>query len=136
MKRFCIIILIGLFLIQCKKEKNSCSCKSEACTEVFITLSINIKDQHSNPVVLDSFKTIKSANQLTLDLITEIPDYPKGTYSLISDRYLEKNNLCSEDYIFKGWIKDSLVIEKTFPVKNNCCHVEFTTPQKDIIISL
>lgn len=131
-----IWICVTLFFVQCNKNTDECACKSDFCTEMYATLSVKIKDQNSNPVELDSFTTIKVANQKVLDLTTSEPIYQKGTYPLISDSYLEKNNLCSEEYTFKGWIKDSLVVEKTFPIKNNCCHVEFTTPQEDIIISL
>lgn len=136
MKRFGILVLIGVFFVQCNKGINSCTCKSDICTEVYITLGLKIKDQYSNPVILDSFKTIKVDNQKVLDLSFSVPEIQEGYYPFISDSHLEKNKLCSEDYVFKGWIKDSLVVEKTIPVKNNCCHVEFATPQSDIIIQL
>lgn len=136
MKRLWAMILTGMLFIQCNKEKNACSCKNDVCTEVFVTLSVNIKDQNLQPVRLDSFQTVKVSNQNIIHLDPLISNLQKGEYAFISDAQLEKNNLCSEYYTFQGWIRDSLVVEKTIPIINNCCHVEFTSPQEDIIINL
>jgi len=134
-KLFIFSIIIGsFFFIGCKQKINHCSKKDLHCTKILKTIHITIKYKDQNPVQLDSI-VIKKAIPNTNILVTQPVNQPKGYYKLISD--LEKTEIekTGSEIVFCGYFQGVNIINKTFIVGHDCCHVELLSGNKVVTIA-
>ena len=118
-----MLIFLPLMLIKCE-DNDSENCEFALCTEEFrgIALMIKHKDDGSG-FVLSRF-TVKVLPE-NKDITLESSDLMKseGFYFITNDNELETfKNKCLE-VEFKGYVEDSLVIQKQFIIKGDCCHI-------------
>lgn len=141
MKRIPLLMLIVL-LVQCKKETSvdKCTCKETACTEIFATLMVKVKDTSGQPIRLDGYYTIHTSIPDTIylqtfDLYTDSVQKANGTYPVLDDNYLEAGGICSDNFEFVGFKDGKEIARKTYSIRINCCHVEWMEPYTDIIVT-
>jgi len=122
-----ICLLLVLFQISCNNtdEDSKTDCTNIACTEVYVTLVITLKDQNQNPVALDSFKVINLENGSDETILlspTELVHAQEfGRYPLIADGGIDKNQELQLQ--FKGFVNSQEVISSNYTAGTDCCHV-------------
>lgn len=128
--KFYILTILTLFVllqISCsdKDEDVDLDCANIACTEIYITLVITIKDENQNPVSLDYFEVInvKNGSDLTISLSPSELAHAKefGQYPLIADGGIDKNEELQLQ--FKGFVNNQEVISSNYTAGADCCHV-------------
>lgn len=121
-------IVLTTGLISCLKNGTG-----KVCTEIFISVTVTVKDQANNPVKLDSSYTKVLSNDKILRPFTGNMDMYPGTYVLISDGQLnqipENKNTNVKFIGFKGGQK---VVDEPFTVTQDGCHVDLVSGKTNI----
>lgn len=128
LKSFALLIILFTTLIY-----NSCNsnddCEKTACTEEFRTILVSIKDQNQNPIALDSFEVInlQNGNKMTVSLSASGFEMAQqsGQYPLVNDLSLKTNQ--ERQVQFKGFIDNQEVINSTYKVSTDCCHINLVS---------
>jgi|TARA_B110000459_G_C16302492_1_gene355553 hypothetical protein len=135
MKKLKIIasfLITGAFFTACKEEITECDIDGAICTELFKVVSVEVKDESDQPILLDSISVVKSGTSEVL--FTENPTSTNGVYKLISDT--EINDIVKEgtDVTFYGYSNDSQIISENYKVGHDCCHVVFLSGVQVLIL--
>jgi hypothetical protein len=137
MKTSVYSILLLLFFAGCENNDAN-DCTNQACTEVFKTIVVTIKDSENNPVVLDSFKVtnLENGDDLTRELNnTEFEAMrEKGIYPLFGDEYARGFSNREVEINFKGYIDNEEIINSDYKVGADCCHVILISGDPEISI--
>lgn len=144
MKTYQIILCFLLALPGCN-EKNSnlqpCSCSgTEVCTDQFVSVGIAIKDKNGKPYQLDSYQIKRvSTGQLFVPFHGSQTGYDSiakasGNYILAADTNIKNIQKCGEDFLFTGIKNNKTVIENTYTIGHDCCHVKLLKGVTDIIL--
>ena len=115
----------------CKPDK---PCPEDIiCSMVFKSISVEVLNDQGESVQLT--KATVSSDQFDSD-INSLEESPAGgPYTIVNDSH--KKWLSHEKprkVVFKGWLKDSLVIEQTYQVRHDCCHVVLVEGPETIIL--
>lgn len=135
-----VYLIFSLFLFGCisANDDNKSKCENIACTEEFLTILVNIKDDLTNPVALDGIKVIISENGN--DITREVTNIEwqlfrqNGTYPLFGDEYAKDYQNMELEINFKGFINDLEVVNANFIVGADCCHVILISGNTNLII--
>lgn len=110
-----------------------------ACTEIFYTLTIMIKDEKENPIALDKMEVVR------LDTNTNITDkllgseweifQKRGSYPIYNDLFVQEDEGKSLTINFKGFINNKLVIDVNNVVGADSCHIFYVSGNREITIS-
>lgn len=123
---FYFLFLCAIFLIftACKKDKNNE--KIIGCTEnfAFITVTVSGGD-------LDDFFTIR---EKTGDTIRNGKAWNDSSYIVLDDHYVGKIKNSTEDFTFKGFIGDALVVEELYKIKADDCHIKLVSGETKLNI--
>ena len=138
MKNFSISILFVIPLFQsCMKGDEVDDCNG-ICTEEFRTITIEIKDAEGNPVALDSFRVINTANdnELSTGMNASEFDYFReiGTYPIFSDLYSQEFRKREITINFKGFIDEVEIVNENYEVGADCCHVYYISGEGELQI--
>jgi len=129
--------MLLLFFAGCENNIAS-DCANKACTEIFKTIVVTIKDSENNPVALDSFKVtnIENGNDLTRELNNpEIEAMREnGVYPLFGDEYARDFSNKEVEINFKGYIDNQEIINSDYKVGADCCHVILISGDPEISI--
>ncbi len=125
-----VFILATIILISCNNNDDSkVDCNDIACTEVFVTLIVSIKDENKNPIALDAFEVIntENGNNITVSLSASELEMAQqsGEYPLVNDASLGINQ--KEKIQFKGFINNQEVISSNYTVSTDCCHINLVS---------
>lgn len=124
------IIFVSLLFQSCTNGDDAEKCTG-ICTEEFRTITIEIKDPQGNPVALDSFKVVNTADgsELTMEIIDSEFQYLRenGTYPIFSDLFSEEFRQREITVNFKGYIEEAEVVSSNYEVGADCCHVYYIT---------
>lgn len=118
--RFIFLIGIILFTFSCGKDQGR-AC-SGICTEEFRTIRVSITDAENKPVLLDSISITDLSNNRNLDL-NENDFLEEGVYMIFNDNFVQDYKNEESSLLFKGFQEDELVVEETYEVGADCCHV-------------
>jgi|GEM_PF-762649 len=141
MFKYVYFFLSLLLLVHCSddtKEPLPPDCSKVACTEVFITLTVQVQDRNGVKIPLDSFRVTDSDSGTDLT-----PDYTPatletyrqdGTYPLIDDRFVSDHRNEDHTLIFVGFIGEEEVVRGTYHVNVDCCHVSLLSGKEILII--
>lgn len=124
------ILFILLFTLStaCKKEQSSV-----VCTASFAYITVNISDQNGNAVILDNCYTIRTSNNDTAQKMENI--FPQqGVYTIISDNYQQKLKGRTEDFKFIGIIHDTIVVNESYRISADECHIKKEGGKSNVII--
>ena len=133
-----VYIILFLFLLGCNNGDDNAECNNIACTEEFLTITVQIKDNVANPVALDGIKVTISENGN--DITREISDLEwqlfrqNGTYPLFGDESAKDYQNMELEINFKGFINDLQVVSSNFIVGADCCHVILISGNTNLII--
>ncbi|MGI9550413.1 MAG: hypothetical protein ACR2MT_04370 [Aurantibacter sp.] len=135
--KLCILLIIPL-LINCLDNAGDGNCNGVACTEIFSYLTVKVVDSQSQPVALDSYKVVLTANgsDITPDFIdNDILSGEPGTYIVFSDNYADEYQNKTTVIRFTGFIDTEEVVSSEFTVGADCCHVMMITDNTTITIN-
>lgn len=129
-------LLISAFACQGDNTDGS-SCSRVLCTEEFRTINVMIRTPENDPVALDAFRVelMETSEDLTLPYSgQELNNYQQwGEYPLINDSFVSEFERRVIDLLFLGYISGELVIEETYTVGFDCCHVLLADGTLDLV---
>ncbi|MCM4152845.1 hypothetical protein DHD05_14710 [Arenibacter sp. N53] len=140
MKGFVGLITL-LIILNCnnKSEDDTLDCINVACTEEYRTITISVKDQEGNVVVLNEFKVVVLPKGADITPDTSSGDYEwmiiNGVYPLFSDKYSMEYRDKKIEINFKGYVEDRLVVDSDYTVGADCCHVLLFEGETDVVIN-
>ena len=137
MKTSVYFLLLLLFFTGCENNDPN-DCKNQACTEVFKTIVVTIKDSENNPVALDSFKVTNLENGDDLSRELNNAEFEamgeNGVYPLFGDEYARDFSNKEVEINFKGYIDNQEIISSDYKVGADCCHVILISGDTEISI--
>ena len=137
MKTSVYFLLLLLFFTGCENNDAS-DCANKACTEVFKTIVVTIKDSENNPVALDSFKVtnLENGNDLSREINNAEFEAMRenGVYPLFGDEYARDFSNKEVEINFKGYIDNQEIISSDYKVGADCCHVILISGDPEISI--
>ena len=126
MKKLFLLFFLVVLISNCDRDNKS-DCKVVFCTEEFRFIVIQIKhSSDSSAVNLTNYKVIRISDNKDLTLSNNVITTP-GFYPLVNDGQLNilKNSITEIE--FRGYIQNTLVIQKRFDVGADCCHVSLVS---------
>jgi hypothetical protein len=135
-----ILVFMTIFIVGCTNDDGPkpIDCSLRPCTQNFVTIFANVTDASGIAIPLDSFEVIDidTGENLTLDSnAQEYENYrQQGTYPIFSDTYLVQYQNTNTTISFKGSISGNQVVNESFVVGADCCHVQLISGNTDIII--
>ncbi|MFZ4400208.1 MAG: hypothetical protein ACOYO1_09250 [Bacteroidales bacterium] len=106
----------------------SCNHKDEvACTQEFRTIGITVTGDS-----LTDFYTIRLSTSDTLRFIYGNPFIENHWYPVLDDNYQSKIANSQESFRFVGEINDSMVVNETFIIKADACHIEKVSGRTEV----
>ncbi|WP_299103872.1 hypothetical protein [uncultured Tenacibaculum sp.] len=117
-----VVLSTILLFISCNDNN---ICKDTVCTLEFRTILVSVKNQDQNPIALDSFKVINIQNNSDMTVSLSNSEFEaaqqSGKYPLVNDSSLNTNE--ERQVQFKGYIDNKEVINSTYKVSTDCCHI-------------
>ncbi|MFS4492623.1 hypothetical protein [Maribacter sp. 2308TA10-17] len=143
MKKLLFFSFLFLCLANCKDNDDidltALDCDEIACTEIYVTLLVYLKDASGLAISLDRFEVIDkdSSKNITIPLSDSGFQHAQqfGYYPLYDDSFLTKNVNTKRSLVFKGFINDEKVVEAEYVIANDCCHVRMVSGDTDITIN-
>ncbi|MCB9070987.1 MAG: hypothetical protein H6543_00695 [Prevotellaceae bacterium] len=123
MKTAKLVIISGLMVLLISSCKNT---QEIACTEEYRFVTITI-----NGAQLDNFYTIRTSTGDTIRHNQEI-GLDSNVYVVLTDSYQQTIQNSVENFIFQGFIADSLVINEPFVIKADQCHIDYVSGKTEI----
>jgi len=100
---------------------------------MFKSISVEIVDSLGEHVGLTKAELISEHVDNPIDIITQ--SAPGMPYQIINDSHMKSlSHSEARTFVFKGWIKGSMVVDQKYELRHDCCHVVLESgPQKIII---
>lgn len=133
---FLSTLMLALWNCSDKDDDDQISCAGIACTEIFISFDVNVRDGAGMPVALDEFEVSDAATGEDLTRrIDNDTQRSEGTYPLYDDLFVAGNQNTSREIVFKGFIGGQEVANVVYTVAADCCHVSLVSGNLDIVIN-
>ena len=141
MRAFIVSSLLAVALAACETPKGmaaspakTCPCpKDLMCTEVFAFVTLKISDKTGAPIRLDRYETVRASDN-TILARRDNTGMPPGTYVVASDGEKESISTCGEKFLFRGYRGGKKVLEESFTLRNDCCHVERQSGRVEVVL--
>ena len=133
------IIVIPIILLACGKSVQVGDCGTRcneniACTEVFISIVVQVENALGVGVNLNNV-SVQRKSDGEIILKNKKADLAKdGKYVLFTDSEIDETSQCGEEFLFKGYKDGKLVVNETFEVAHNCCHVFLKSGNTTIVV--
>jgi hypothetical protein len=133
--RYLIIFFALIFFTSCDKEEENPCTDIQACTEVFVTITVEITDRDGNPVVLDNYYTfIDQRNRF--DYTDASYNLEDGKYLVATDSEMSQLNFAGINVVFIGELGGINVVEQPLVLGKDCCHIKLLKGETNIQIEL
>ena len=135
-----IVAFLSLILVACNDNDDAeqQDCTEAICTLNFVTITVSVKDASGEPVSLDSYEVIdnETGENLAADFNGDEYQYLKeqGFYPILSDANRIQYQNSTATLTFKGVIDNEEVINETYKVTADCCHVNLISGNTEIIL--
>ena len=123
MKTAKLIVALGLMLLLITSCKHT---PDIACTEEYRFVTITV-----NGAQLDNFYTIRTSNGDTIRHEQEM-GLDSNVYVVLTDSYQKNIQNSVENFVFHGFIGDSLVVNEPFVIKADQCHITYVSGKTEI----
>ena len=140
MRLISVLFSSMIFLVNCSDDDDngSVNCENIGCTEQFVTLTVTVKDPSGVVIPLDAFEVIitKTGEDITREVSgQEFETFRQnGTYPLFGDEFAERYKNKTELINFKGFIEDQEVVNSSYKVGADCCHVLLIDGDPNIVV--
>ena len=118
-----LLLFLGLIFFGC----TTCNQTPELpCTEEFRFVTIRV-----NGEPLNDFFTIRTATEDTIRHTKEF-GLNNNEYVILTDNYQKYFQNSVENFIFQGFIGDSLVVNEPFVIKADLCHIDYVSGKIEV----
>ena len=129
--------LLVLLLFSCENNDDpAAACADTVCTLIFISIFISIEDADQNPVVLDSFEVTDVATGAPVEFGASESEIAsggqQGFYPLVDDLSFGLRE--QHTILFRGFIGGEEVIQSTYEVGTDCCHVGVNSGDLELVL--
>ena len=115
------------------------SCDNVGCTLQFVTINVKVQDQDGVNIPLDDFKVTDkiTGDDLTASYTdTELDQFRQsGSYPLYDDRFVQGNQNEKRGIVFSGAIDGEDVVNSSYVVQADCCHVSLFSGNLSITLN-
>lgn len=103
---------------------SSMACKDDpvACTMEFRTVTVTV-----NGPSLTNYYTLRASTGDTIRIGAENVGGMSGVYPILDDSFQSVLAGRSENFIFKGFIDDSLVVNESYGIAADQCHINYVS---------
>jgi hypothetical protein len=101
------------------------------CTAMFAMISVQVTDTNGQPLILDEHYTLRVR---TGEKVTPQQQLTAGTYVILDDSYQRSLVNQTEDFRFVGKKNGTTVINETYRLSADCCHVKKESGNATIVI--
>jgi hypothetical protein len=140
MKRLFLIATLFALAFSCDDSDrvNSVDCPQNiACTDIFISLKVEVKDAEGKPYSLAEYYTTKISTGEKISFQNNDTDQISriyGAYTIFTDKHLKKTIKSGQEFEFIG-IKDGKeVVRRKFVISHDCCHVKLVSGDTKITV--
>lgn len=111
---------------------------NQICTEVYMSIALEIKDQQGNPYSLDEYYTTKVATgqKIVLNSVAELEYQQKyGMYPVLDDGQIDNTTKAGQDFEFTGKKNGKVVVTKILTIGHDCCHIVLKKGETKVIVA-
>jgi hypothetical protein len=127
-----LLMLLPLGIVSCS-DSNNCNANLD-CTEIYVTLTVNVQDSNGDPILLDSAYSIHINSGMIYQNDESLMLQDQGSYILWTDSQLDITDKNGSEIQFEGWLSGEKLVTEKFTVGHDCCHVELLEGNELIII--
>jgi hypothetical protein len=126
------LVLLVVALCGCLSKKN---CKNAICTEIFASISVNLKDTTNPKMIGIRTVTIMTRSEKTIHTQSEPDSFNPQRFTVVDDSDLKDIGFnASENLEFRIFKDDKLIKSTSYVVKTDCCHVGKFSGLEEIIL--
>ena len=134
-----LILFLSMPFFACNNETVDCT-KDIACTEIYMSLIVNVTNGQGVGVSLDTYYTqdVNSGeifNFQNQDNHLDSISRANGSYVLFTDSGMEKINKLGNRFLFHGIINGNEIISQSYTIGHDCCHVILLDGNPDIVVN-
>ncbi|MEO9477301.1 MAG: hypothetical protein ABJG41_17280 [Cyclobacteriaceae bacterium] len=136
MKHLAILsLLISIISYSCNEAGTPPDCSGNfACTEVFITIGVDIKNSSGQAVTLDSASVTNQKSGVSHSpSYDSYPDFA-SYYGIADDADLDDVDYDGTVFLFEGWLEGEKVVSEEFLIGKDCCHILKLEGPKEITL--
>ncbi len=122
LKKILVAALAVGSLVACKEEP-------VACTMEFRTVTVTV----TGPA-LTSFYTLRTATGDTIRIGQENVGGMVGVYPILDDSFQSVIEGRTENFVFKGFINDSLVVHESYGIAADKCHINYVSGNLNVTL--
>ncbi|MDP2189719.1 MAG: hypothetical protein Q8J69_13660 [Sphingobacteriaceae bacterium] len=120
-KIFLVALLLGT-VVACKEDP-------VACTMEFRTVTVTV----TGPA-LTSYYTLRTATGDTIRISQENVGGMAGVYPILDDSFQSVIEGRTENFVFKGFINDSLVVNQSYGIAADKCHINYVSGNLNVTL--
>ena len=143
MKKLLLLSFLFLFLVNCNDNDDvnpdAMDCTEVACTEIFISLMVTVKDKDGVLIPLDRFEVIDRKTSEDLTPRITFDDFQmarqSGQYPLYDDSFVSEYQNTKRTILFRGFINEDKIAEAEYIIETDCCHVSIALGDTTITIN-
>jgi len=131
---FCATLSLGLMSASCSRQMEPVPqklCEGIMCTAMFAMITAQVTDQNGQAVVLDEYYTLRVK---TGEKITPQQQLTGDTYVILDDSYQKSLANQSEDFRFVGKKNGATIVNETYRLSADCCHVKKESGNATVIV--
>ncbi|MFY0686882.1 MAG: hypothetical protein JXQ90_06940 [Cyclobacteriaceae bacterium] len=131
MKNLLLLTPFILF-IACETDPGSDCGGDLLCTEQLVTLGVTITENDAAVLLDEATTTFVS----TGEVIRPHADigWGDGFYIIMTDAQFDSIEQSGTEVIFRGYINGDLIVEQTYTIGHDCCHVELIDGPTEIML--
>jgi hypothetical protein len=129
-----VVLALMTQATSCEKDPKNApvECGDIACTMMFAMVTVEVKDQQGNKVILDEYYTIREKTNDKLTLQSHMPD--SGTYTVLDDNFVATLKNASEQFRFVGKKNGVEVVNEQYTISADCCHINKVNGKSTVTI--
>jgi hypothetical protein len=122
-----------LFFSACQEEGSDNCEEPVSCTEIFVTIDLEITNQDQEAVPLDNAYTfIDSRNKIELEITDQMRT--SGIYPVATDSNISEFDFEGTTVIFVGEKDGKNLVEHQLVIGKDCCHIQLVEGETEIQI--
>lgn len=142
MWKYLLIALMAFIPGGCSEDDGQLqeiNCVGVPCTQFFVTISIEVRDDDGVKIPLSSFEVsdkdtgAKIGGDYSEEQMANFRD--NGSYPIYNDNFVEEHPNENRSIIFKGFIDGDIVVTAPYVVRADCCHVSLVSGDEVLIIN-
>ncbi|WP_300024206.1 hypothetical protein [uncultured Maribacter sp.] len=136
-----LFVFLSIFLVACNDKDDAMEqqdCSTAICTLNFVTITVSVKDASGEAIALSSYEVIdtETGENIASDFNGDEYQYYKeqGLYPILSDANRSQYQNLTATLTFKGFIDNEAIINETYEVGADCCHVSLIEGETTIVL--